>query len=154
MRVILTEDLDNLGRSGEIVNVKPGYARNFLFPRKVAILADEKNVRVLNHQKRIIDAKRRKLQADAESVKEAIEGLNLSFSRLAGQEGKLFGSVTTKDVTTALADAGINVEIIRLSLDEPLKELGEHKLVIKLPSQVEATLTLSINPEEEAEVEA
>src|ERR1035437_3368817 len=106
MEVILREDVPNLGTIGDIVKVKPGYARNYLLPRRLAVAADRSNMRVLEHQKRVVAAKRERDRKQAETLGQRFSGLRLTIKARTGEEGKLFGSVTNIDIEQALADLG------------------------------------------------
>ncbi len=144
MKVILTEDVKGLGKMGDVVRVKDGYARNYLLPRQLAVPADEKNLKALEHAQRIIEAKKRKAVRTAESLKQRIEELSLTIKRKAGQEEKLFGSVTTADIEEALKNEGINVSRKDILMDEPIKKLGYYTLRVRLAPEIEAELKVWI----------
>ncbi len=140
MKVILTEDVKNLGYMGEVVEVAAGYGRNYLIRAGLAHLADERNLEALEHQKKVAADKRRKLLKDAETLKGRIESLSVTLKAKAGEQDQLFGSVTNKDVAEALAEEGIVVNRRSIVIEEPIKSLGLFNLPVKLPEGVEAKL--------------
>jgi large subunit ribosomal protein L9 len=147
VEVILRDDVPHLGKIGEVVRVKPGFARNYLFPRGLAIEANRKNLAVLDHQKRVITAKAAREQKSAGDAAARIEGLQLVVKARAGDDGRLFGSVTNLDVERLLADKGVKVDRRRIVLDEPLKQLGTFPIVITVGRDVRATVQLTIEAE-------
>jgi large subunit ribosomal protein L9 len=147
VQVILREDVPKLGRTGDVVRVRAGYARNFLLPRNLAIEANQKNLREFEHHKRLAMARREIRKSQALGLKERIETLSLAIAARAGEEGKLFGSVTNIDIERALREHGIEVERRKIILAEPIKHLGEFTVPIKLEHEVEASLKLSVVPE-------
>jgi len=149
MNVILNENVEGLGTIGELVSVKPGYARNFLLPRKLAVVADEKNVKQFEHEKRQAERKLEKLTREAEIIKNKIEKLSCVVSHRAGEEGKLFGSVTNIELAEKLAEAGIDIDRKHIALTEPIKSLGEHEVKVKLDAGVTATLKVVVEASEE-----
>jgi len=148
MEVILREEVPNLGTVGDIVKVKPGYARNYLLPRGLAALADSRNVRVLEHQKRLLAEKRDRDLKQAQSLAQKLGNLRLMIKARAGEEGKLFGSVTNLDIERALREIGFAIERRRIRLDEHIKSLGEHVVPIHLSTGVDAQVTVVIEAEE------
>lgn len=144
MKVILQKNMKHLGKIGDIVKVKDGYGRNFLLPRGVAILADEKNQRVLNHQKRIARSLAAKETAISEELAAKIKENALSFKMESGDGGKLFGSVTTRDIADALADKGISLDRRKIVLEAPLKEIGRHEVPVSLGHDVVANIIVFI----------
>lgn len=147
MEVILREDVANLGTVGDVVKVKPGFARNYLLPRGLAIVADNRNVRVLEHQKRVVADKRERDRRQAQTVAQKLGSLRLTIKARAGEEGKLFGSVTNIDVERALADAGFGVERRRIRLEEPIKSIGEHGVTVHLQTGIDVQVTVAVEPE-------
>src|SRR5271170_4705314 len=125
VQVILSEEVTNLGGPGDVVKVKAGYARNYLLPRNLAVEANAKNLRAFEHQKRVALLKREALQQKSLGLKGRIEGLAVMIGARAGEEGKLFGSVTNIDIERALRDKGIAIERRRIILTEPIKQLGD-----------------------------
>jgi large subunit ribosomal protein L9 len=148
MQVILRDDMDNLGKSGEVVNVKPGYARNFLLPRGHAIKATESDVKRVEHEKRVIAARTAKLSKEAQAEADKLSQVSVSIARAVGEEDKLYGSVTTRDIAEALAEKGVKVDSKKIHLDEPLKALGMTEVQIKLGRGVNATIKVWVVKEE------
>ncbi len=148
--VILRENVDGLGTIGDVVTVKAGYARNYLLPQGLASVADSRNVKELEHQKRQLARKLEKVTKDAEGVKARIEKVTCEFTQRAGEEGKLFGSVTSMDLETKLQEAGIEIPRKKIQLGEPIKSLGEHTVPVKLDAGVVAELKVVVRAEEEA----
>jgi len=146
--VILRENVDGLGTIGDIVNVKAGYARNYLVPQGLAHLADARNIKELEHQKRQLARKLEKVTNDANALKSRIEKVVCNFIQRAGEEGKLFGSVTSMDLEARLADFGITIDRKKIQLAEPIKTLGEHLVTIKLDAGITAELKVVVAPEE------
>ena len=144
VQVILREDVHALGDAGDIVSVKPGYARNFLVPEGKALLATAERVNEVEHQKRVISEKNAKELKDLESVKAKLQGIMLEFEAQAGDEGKLFGSVTALNLAERLADKGLEVDRRKIVLDEPIKTLGEHSVAIRLRSDVVAEFKVTV----------
>lgn len=144
MEVILREDVPHLGTIGDIVKVRPGYARNYLFPRGLATAADKRNLRALDHERRVVDEKRRRAVSTAESLAQQLAAARIVISARAGEEGKLFGSVTNIDIERALAEQGLTVERRRIRLEEPIKTLGDHKVPVTLSGGVPCELTVTV----------
>ncbi len=140
MQVILKEDVANLGKTGDVVNVKDGYGRNFLLPKKKAILAAPNNIKQLEHQKKVVEALQLKRKKQAEALSEKLAGLSLTIQRDAGEEDKLFGSVTTKDISEALRGEGYIVDRHDLVLEAPIKQLGIFDVPVKLHPEVTGTV--------------
>jgi large subunit ribosomal protein L9 len=144
VQVILNEDLPNLGRPGDVVRVRAGYARNFLLPRKLAVEVNSRNLRAFEHQKRLAMVKREALRVQATTEKEKIESLHLTLTAHAGEEGKLFGSVTNLDLERALHQRGFAVDRRRILLAEPIKQLGDYSATVRLQPEVDANLKFSV----------
>jgi large subunit ribosomal protein L9 len=147
VQVILNEDVPNLGRTGDVVRVRAGYARNYLLPRRLALEANPKNLHAFEHQKRMAMAKRERLKGHALTLKERIESLTLVLKANAGEEGKLFGSVTNIDIERALREKGFDLDRRKINLPEPIKQLGDFTVPIKLDAEVEASLKLQVAAE-------
>jgi large subunit ribosomal protein L9 len=147
VQVILNDDVPNLGRTGDVVRVRAGFARNYLLPRGLAVEANPKNLRAFEHQKRTAMSKREQRKSQAASLKQQIETLALTIAARAGEEGKLFGSVTNLDVERALRERGIEIDRRRIILEQPIKQLGEFTIPIKLDPEVEATLRITVAPQ-------
>jgi large subunit ribosomal protein L9 len=148
MEVILREEVPHLGTTGDVVKVKPGYARNYLLPRGLAVVADRRNVRTLEHLKRVNAEKREREHRAAETQAQRLTALRLTLKARAGEEGKLFGSVTNHDVEKALAAAGFEIDRRRIRLIEPIKSLGEHMVPVHLSAGVDAHVTVVVEAEE------
>jgi len=144
MKVILTENVEGLGTIGDLVKVKPGFARNFLVPQKMAVEANPRNVKEFEHQKRQLERKLQRLTQEAELFKGRIEKLTCEFSHRAGEEGKLFGSVTTMEIANKLAELGVEVDRKKIQLDEPIKHLGDFEVPIKLQAGVTAAIKVKV----------
>ncbi len=144
VEVILRDDVPNLGKIGDVVRVKPGYARNYLLPRGLAIEANSKNLRVLDHQKRVIGAKAERDRKTAETHAKQVDGLELRVQARAGEEGRLFGSVTNLDIERLLAVRGVTVDRRRIQLDEPIKQVGTYPVVVQVGRDVRATVQVIV----------
>ncbi len=149
MKVILKDDVKNLGRMGDTVNVKTGYARNFLFPKNLAAEASEKNVKQLEALKKHLAMKAIKIREDALAVAGRLNAMTLNFKAKAGEEGKLFGSVTAMDLEEAIKAQGVEVDRKRIVLEEPIKRLGTYSIQIKLYQDVNALVTVNVEPEQD-----
>ena len=147
MKVILTKDMDNLGKAGALVEVKTGYGRNYLLPRQLAVLATAKNIRQLEHQKSGILARASKEKQNMTQMAQKLSAIEVKFTRKTGAENKLFGSVTNKDIHEQLAAQGYQIERRQIHLPEPLKEVGTHEVQVKLHSDVTAKLRVTIASE-------
>jgi len=144
VQVILSEDVQSLGQAGELVNVKPGFAFNFLIPQGKAIAATEASKRELEHQRRVITEKVRRELEVLEGERKKIDGVVIEIAAQAGEEGKLFGSVTTLQIAEKLAEQGIAVDRRRIDLPDAIKTLGEHAVVVKLHRQLTATIKVKV----------
>ncbi len=147
MKLILREDVENLGKGGELVEVKPGYGRNYLLPRGLAVLANPKNVRELEHQKAVASAKAAKLKASAEAVAKRLADTAVTLKRKVGEQDKLYGSVTALDIVEALAARGLQIDRRNVDLAEPLKTLGDFEVPVKLHSDVVGKAEVKIEAE-------
>jgi large subunit ribosomal protein L9 len=144
MDVILRDDVENLGEMGDVVRVRPGHARNFLIPRGLAVLADNKNLVSLSHEKRLVDDRRARKRKAAVAEADRIEGLVLETKVRAGDENKLFGSVTNMDIEKLFAAQGVAVDRRRIDLQDPIKKLGTYRLTVGIEQDVKATFTLKV----------
>lgn len=144
MLVILKKEVQHLGEAGEVVRVKPGYGRNFLIPNGLAIPANESSVRVLEHQKRMADAIRRKELAGAKDYAEKISQTAITVRREAGEDDKLFGSVTNRDIADALIAEGIEVDRRTIQLEEPIRAIGLFQVPIRLHRDVSASVKVFV----------
>ncbi len=144
VKLILREDVENLGDAGELVSVKPGYARNFLLPRGLAMLATEGNLRELEHQKRVVSERVARERKDLEAQRDRIQAHVVEIAAQAGEEGKLFGSVTAIQIAEALAAKGVEVDRRKIVLQEPIKEVGEHTVPLRLRKDVVAQIKVKV----------
>jgi len=140
MQVILLENVPSLGKAGDLVKVSDGYGRNYLIPQKKAVLATEKSLKVIEHQKRQVQQRMEKTKKDAEKMAQQIEKLSCTFTKTVGESGKVFGSVTSMDIENYLKENGIGVDRKKISLEEPIKNLGVFTIPIKLHPEVAAHL--------------
>ena len=147
MQVILREEVKALGQMGTVVNVKEGYARNFLIPKGLAVEANVNNVKALEHEKRKIQERAKKLRTGAEGLAATISETTLTIKAKAGEEEKLFGSVTAMDIAEALKTAGLDVDKKKIVLDEPIRRLGNYTVSVKIHSDVSAQLNIQVVPE-------
>jgi len=143
MKVILKENVEHLGHIGDIVKVAPGYARNYLLPKGLVVEATERNAKALEHTKRHLEYKKNKVLESARGLAARIEALSLSIAHQAGEEGKLFGAVTTKELAEKLHEAGIEVDRKKL-VSDPIKHTGEYAIPVKIHPEVTATLKIVI----------
>ncbi len=145
MKVILNEEVVGLGEPGKIVDVAPGYARNYLVPRKLAVYANTGNVRELEHHKRRLERKRQRLQTAAMSVAERLGSQVLNIQARSGEGGKLFGTVTTSDLATAIQEQfDVTVDRRKINLREPIRNLGEHMADVHLMGETRAALKINV----------
>ena len=140
MEVILQEDVPTLGKAGEIVKVREGYGRNYLLPTRKAILADKTQIKQLEHHKKMIGAKQAKAHKEATELKIKLEGASVTIAKEVGEEEKLFGSVTSLEITEALQKEGFSIDKKSIQLAEPIKSIGVHEVQIRLKPEVSATL--------------
>jgi large subunit ribosomal protein L9 len=146
MELILKETVDTLGEVGDIVKVKPGYARNYLLPRGIALPATKSNMAMLAQQKEIIDSRKKQQRQEAEALAEKIAGITVTINQRVGEEDRLYGSVTSADIAEKLNEQGIEIDRKKIVLDEPLKTLGLKVVPIKVGYQVTAELKVEIAP--------
>ena len=147
MKVILTKEIPNLGKPGALVTVKPGYGRNYLLPRNLAVLATDKNVRRMEHEKAGILARSAKEKSNMTAMAKKLEAIELKFTRKVGEQNKLFGSVTSKDIHEQLAGQGYELDRRQVHVPDPLKEVGTHEVEVKLHPEVSAKVKVTISPE-------
>ena len=144
MKVILKQDVPSLGKAGDLIKVNDGYARNLLIPKGLAIEANEKNTKTLQHEKNNILQKTQKEHKTAQDLALALTNITLTMSRKVGDQDKIFGSVTTKDIEFALKEKGYDIDRKMIIHDEQIKSLGEFKIKIRLPSGVDAEIKLIV----------
>ncbi len=149
MKIILTEDFSTLGHIGEVLKVADGYARNYLIPKGIAVHATESNLKQFESMKEAILKKKAKVMESAQELCKGIEEVKLTFTRKTGEEDKLFGSVTNKDVASALKEKGFEVDRKAVNIAGPVKHLGEFKASVKLHPEVTAELVITVEKEEE-----
>jgi large subunit ribosomal protein L9 len=144
MQVILREDVDNLGKIGDLVNVKPGYGRNFLVPSKKALEATPKNLKAMEHTKKLVSDRIRTLKKSASADADRIKSLAITIKAKVGEEGKLFGSVTSMDIAEAMQAQGVTIDKRKITLEEPIKRIGDYTVPVKLHTDVVADLKVSV----------
>lgn len=148
MKLILKERVSSLGEPGDVVEVSRGYARNFLLPRGLALEATAGNIDSLRRQKSVIAARAERDRAKAEKAAERINALTCRLKQKAGEEGRLFGSVTSMDIASWLAAHGIDIDRKRIIMEHPIKELGEHTVTVKLYADIQPELKVVVEKEE------
>jgi large subunit ribosomal protein L9 len=144
IKVVLQQDVDNLGTSGEVVRVRPGYARNFLIPRGLAAPATERNLARVDELKKAAADRAAKVLEAAKATAQKLEAARVKLERAVGEENKMYGSVTTKDIEEAYAAIGIEIDRRKVLLPEPIKTLGLHEVGIKLHGDVTAQLRVEV----------
>ena len=147
MKLILREDVENLGKGGELVDVKPGYGRNYLLPRGLAVPANPRNVRELEHQRSVAAAKAAKLKASAQAVAKRLADTPLTLRRKVGEQDKLYGSVTALDLAEALAARGLEIDRRHIDLSEPIKTIGAFEVPVRLHSEVVGKVKVTVEAE-------
>ena len=147
VKVILSETIHGLGEAGDLVGVKVGYARNYLLPQGKALLATESKVRELEHHKRVVTEKAARDLNDLKALRDRLESVALEVTARVGEEGKLFGSVTTAHIAELLAEKGYTVDRRKIQLSEPLREIGDHVVPIRLQRDLTAEVALKISAE-------
>lgn len=147
MEVILKEDVANLGKIGEVVRVRDGYARNYLLPRGLVLVANKKNLKTFEHQKKIVADQKQKILRQAQTVSNQLATVAVLIPMKVGEEGRLFGSVTTMQIEKALKTKGVNVERRKIHLNEPIKTVGDYEVPIRLSADVTVPLKVSVVPE-------
>ena len=144
MKVILKEDVKKIGSMGQIVTVADGFARNYLVPKGLAVEANIKNMKSLEHAKRVIHEKAKKVKASVQDFADRLSQISLVIKAKAGEEGKLFGSVTTMDIAEQLKNEGIEIDKKKISLDEPIKRIGTYAVSVRLHPEVETQINLQV----------
>ncbi|MCS7023518.1 MAG: 50S ribosomal protein L9 [Bryobacteraceae bacterium] len=148
MEVILREDIDKLGLRGQIVKVAPGFARNFLLPRKLAVPATEANKKIVEQEREAHLRKEAKLASEAADLAKLLSAITLTIRQKAGEQDQLFGAVTAQDIADALSQQGFNVDRKKIQLEHPIKQLGDYKVPIKLHREVTVEVALTVAREE------
>jgi large subunit ribosomal protein L9 len=144
MEVILKDDIANLGKIGEVVRVRDGYARNYLLPRGLVLEANKKNLKTFEHQKKVVADQKQKIMRGARAVGDGLSAVSLVIPVKVGDEGKLFGSVTNIHIEKALKAKGLNVDRRKIQLDEPIKSVGDYEVPIRLAADLTVPLKLSV----------
>jgi large subunit ribosomal protein L9 len=144
IQVVLQHDVDNVGKSGELVKVRPGYARNFLIPRQLAVPATTAAINRINHEKAVALAKAEKLKKESRELAAQINALEIVLTHRVGEDGKLFGSVTTKEIEAAAKAKGVSLDRKKMHLAEPIRALGKYEVPVKLLTDVVATLKVDV----------
>jgi large subunit ribosomal protein L9 len=144
MKVILKEDVKKLGEVGSIVRVADGYGRNYLIPRNLAVEANPKNIRQFEHEKKQIMARAEQIRKSSEDLATRLSSLNLEIEAKAGEEDKLFGSVTSMQIAEAIAEQGIEVDKRSISMEEPIKRIGDYKVSVRLSQGVTASVSVNV----------
>jgi large subunit ribosomal protein L9 len=144
MEVILKEDIVNLGKIGEVVRVRDGYARNYLLPRGLVLMANKKNLKTFDHQKKLVADQKQKTMRQAQSAADQLTGISLVIPMKVGEEGRLFGSVTNIQIEKALKAKGLNVDRRKIHLDEPINTAGDYEVPVRLAADLTVPLKLSV----------
>ena len=144
MKLILREDVYNLGKSGELVAVKNGYARNYLLPRNLAMLANAANVRQLEHEKQVIELRQQKMKGGAVEQAKKLEAVTVKIARKVGEQDKLFGSVTALDIAEGLAAAGHKIDRRLIHMPEPIRAVGQYEVELRLHREVVAKIKVEV----------
>ncbi len=144
MKVILMQDVANLGEVGDVVDVAGGYGRNYLVPQGLAVAATAKNKKQLEHQQRLREHQIAKARKAAAGLAEQLQGITCSFTRRSAEEGRLFGSVTSMDIAEELKTAGVELDRRRIQLDQPIRSLGEHVVPVRLPGDLSAEVKVRV----------
>ena len=150
MEVILRETIDTLGRAGQVVKVKSGYARNYLLPRKLAYLATPGNLKVIEFERQSLIRKETKQKGEAEQLKALLDAVEITIRRKVGEQNTLYGSVTNSDVADELEKKGFQIEKRKIHMDDHIKQIGEYEIPVRLFKDVTAAVKLKVEPETEA----
>ena len=147
MKVILQKDIPNLGEAGDIKEVADGYARNYLIPKKLVIIANESSQKAIAHQERLVKLKKEKRKKYTEKISEALSNVEIRIGAHVGEEDKLFGSVTAIDIAKKLKELGYEIDKRKIHLDEPIKKLGEYEIPLKLDEGLQITIKVYVEKE-------
>lgn len=148
MEVILKEDIPNLGKIGDVVRVRDGFARNYLLPRGLVVVANKKNLKVFEHQKRVVADQKQRTLRQAQSMGDQLTGVSLVIPMRTGEEGKLFGSVTSIHIEKALKAKGLEIDRRKIHIQEPIRTLGDFEIPVRLTAELTIPVKLSVVPEE------
>jgi large subunit ribosomal protein L9 len=154
MEVILKEDIANLGKMGEVVRVREGYVRNYLLPKGLVVAANPKNLKAVEHNKRVVAAQKERALKQTQSLADRVAATSLTIRVRAGEEGKLFGSVTNIQIEKALKTVGLNIDRRKIGLEQPIKALGEYEVPVRLAADVVPALKISVVAAGEAPTES
>lgn len=154
MEIILKETIDNLGELGDVVKVKAGYGRNYLLPRKLAVLATKGNLAMLEQEMKVIEQRRTKQKGEADALAKKIRNTTVLIEQRVGEGDKLYGSVTNSDIAEALAAMGITIDKRKILLEEPIKTISENKVTVRVGYQMTTELQVNIVPLQDAKAEA
>ncbi|HEY7528612.1 MAG TPA: 50S ribosomal protein L9 [Candidatus Deferrimicrobiaceae bacterium] len=144
MKVILREDVEKLGKAGDVIKVADGFGRNYLIPKQLAVPANVRNLKALDHDRRVIEARAKKTRKGAESLAERLASVALTIPAKAGEEGKLFGAITSRDIADALEKAGVPVDRKTVLLADPIKQVGDYKVKIKAGADLQPEISVSV----------
>ena len=148
MEVILREDVEKLGTRGQVVKVAPGYARNFLLPKRLAVAATDSNKKIVEQERQAHLRKEAKLQSEAQDLAKIMTGATVRIAQKAGENDQLFGSVTSKDIAEALTAQNFNIDRRKILLEDPIRQLGEYKIQVRLHKDVTSEITVVVAKEE------
>lgn len=144
MKVILKDDVKNLGSMGQVVDVADGFARNYLVPRGLAVEANTKNIKSLEHEKKVIQEKAKKIKSQVQDISEKISSMTIVIKAKVGEEGKLFGSVTSMDIAEQLKNEGIEIDKKKISLEEPIKRIGSYSVNIRMHPEITTQVNIQV----------
>ena len=144
MEIILREDVENLGARGQMLKVANGYARNYLLPKRLAVAATEANKKIVEQERQAHVRREAKAQGEAEDLAKLMSGVTVTIAQKAGESDQLFGSVTSKDIAEGLEKQNFSVDRRKIQLDEPIKQLGEHKVTVRLHREVPVEITVQV----------
>jgi large subunit ribosomal protein L9 len=147
MEVILKEDIANVGKIGEVVRVRDGYARNYLLPRGLVTIANKKNLKTFEHQKKLVADQKQKIMRQAQASADQLGAVSLVIPMKVGEEGRLFGSVTNIQIEKALKAKGVNIDRRKIHLEEPIKVAGDYEVPVRLAADLTVPLKVSVVPE-------
>jgi len=147
MEVILKEDIANVGKIGEVVRVRDGYARNYILPRGLVMIANKKNLKTFEHQKKLVADQKQKIMRQAQASADQLGAVSLVIPMKVGEEGRLFGSVTNIQIEKALKAKGVNIDRRKIHLEEPIKVAGDYEVPVRLAADLTVPLKVSVVPE-------
>ena len=148
MKIILLKDMDDLGLEGDIINVKTGYARNYLIPRDFALEANERNIKLIESKRKKIEIRKLKAKEDAVKISEQVADMKITIAQKVGEEDKLYGSVTSMDIASEMEKMGMSIDRRKIILEKPIKNLGEYTIPIKIYPGVTGSINVAVVPEQ------